>query len=228
MAEGRNTTDGPSGNATIDLRQLADLVRAGNEERATELARVAERLVKTFAGEFMHRSGTGDIEIVATRLADTLAERLDQRSGMSQENERRIRAYQWLRGTLAGPVDDEASTVDNGVVVSVKPPSARVGDTITILLRRAGRAAQVEFAAEGDAETVTATPTSTSRDRADLASPGVSELVRVVVPEGAISGPLTVVTDTGVPTSAFDFVVTTADPFTSPEDFFRAPTVGRR
>lgn len=169
---------------TIDMDQILEFIRLGNERRSDEITLMAERLAQTVA-EQLGQSGRG--------------ERLD---------EGRIRAYDVTRRQLAGPSDDEADTLGIGTIVSVSPHVVRVGLPCLVLLRNTGRAVQAAFA--GRDGTVTTNVGDPRRDEGAGVAARSYELVTVTVPEGALTGPITIITDTGDITSSFDVPVAEA------------------
>jgi hypothetical protein len=186
--------------ATIDVDQILEFIRLGNERRSDEIALMAER------------------------LAQTLAEQIGEAQGREERlDEGRIRAYDITRRQLAGPFDDEAGGLGAGAIVSVTPPTLSVGSACSVLLRDAGRAVEVAFAS--DDGTVAVRVTDTSRGAGTGIAARSYELVTVEVPAGAITGPITVVTDAGILTSTFDAVVA-AEAVTdhlADEDFMAPP-----
>jgi hypothetical protein len=185
---------------TIDMDQILELLRLDNERRSDEIALMAEHLAQTLAEQLGEGQGRG--------------ERLD---------EGRIRAYDVTRRQLAGPFDDEAGILGAGAIVSVNPPTLYVGAQCTVLLRDAGRAVEVAFtSADG---TVPVRVTDTSRDAGKGIAARSYELVTVKVPAGAITGPITVVTDAGILTSTFEVLVAAeASAYDLPDEVFMART----
>jgi hypothetical protein len=183
---------------TIDMDQILELLRLNNERRSDEIALMAER------------------------LAQTLAEQLGEGLGRGEPlDEGRIRAYDITRRQLAGPFDDEAGILGAGAIVSVNPPTLYVDAACKVMLRDAGRAVEVAFAsADG---TVPVRVTDASRDAGRGIGTRSYELVTVKVPEGAITGPITVVTDAGILTSTFEVLVAAEAPaYDLPEEIFMA------
>jgi hypothetical protein len=197
---------GKPSSTTIDMDQILELLRLDNERRSDEITLMAERLAQTLAEQLGEGQGRG--------------ERLD---------EGRIRAYDVTRRQLAGPFDDEAGILGAGAIVSVNPHTLYVGARCTVLLRDAGRAVEVAFtSADG---TVPVRVTDTSRDAGKGIGARSYELVTVKVPAGAITGPITVVTDAGILTSTFDVLVAAESAaYDLPEEVFMAvpPRRGER
>ena len=198
---------GKPSSTTIDMDQILELLRLDNERRSDEITLMAERLAQTLAEQhFGEGQGRG--------------ERLD---------EGRIHAYDVTRRQLAGPFDDEAGILGVGAIVSVNPPTLYVGARCTVLLRDAGRAVEVAFtSADG---TVLVRVTDTSRDAGKGIGARSYELVTVKVPAGAITGPITVVTDAGILTSTFEVLVAAESAaYYLPEEVFMAvsPRRGER
>jgi hypothetical protein len=191
--------------ATIDMDQILEFIREGNERRSEEIALMAERLAQTLAEQLGESQGRG--------------ERLD---------EGRIRAYDVTRRQLAGPSDDEADTLGAGAIVSVTPHTLHAGATCRVMLRDAGQAVEVAFASNDG--TVVARVADTSHDAGTGTAARSHELVSVSVPEGAITGPITVVTDAGILTSTFDVLVAEAAIGELAEEVFMAlpPRRGER
>jgi hypothetical protein len=142
------------------------------------------------------------------RLNEALVQGLAERNtGLRDVEIQLIRDYEVIRRQLAGPSDDEATTLPSARIVSVNPPAAMVGDEIAIHLRNAGNPTRVAFAAE-NGTLVEVTPAASASGAAGLAGRGARDrAVRVTVPDGAVTGRITVITDRGDPTSAFDFYV---------------------
>ena len=145
------------------------------------------------------------------RLNTVLVTGLSERAtGLRDVEVRLIRDYETIRRQLAGPADDEASALPSARIVSINPPAAMEGDQVAIHLRNAGRPTRVAFAAEGGLAEVTPAPDHITTGSAGKQPRDV--VVKVEVPKGAVTGPVTVVTDRGDPTSTFDFEVR-ADPY---------------
>jgi hypothetical protein len=144
------------------------------------------------------------------RLTSTLATGLAERNGLRDSEVQLIREYDITRRQLAGPADDEANTVSPARIVSINPPAGKVGDVVDIHLRNAGPATRVGFTG-ADGGTVSQTPEPDARSATTTSGPtdrrARDQLVRCKVPAGAVTGPVTVITDRGDPTSTFDFVV---------------------
>src|SRR5262249_38595322 len=82
------------------------------------------------------------------RLNAPLVTGLTQRTpGLRDVEVQLIRDYEVIRRQLAGPADDEASTLPSARIVSINPPAGKVGDEVCIHLRNAGRPTRVAFAA---------------------------------------------------------------------------------
>ena len=145
------------------------------------------------------------------RLNEALVQGLAERNtGLRDVEIQLIRDYEVIRRQLAGPSDDEATTLPSARIVSIYPPAAMAGEEIAIHLRNAGNPTRVAFAAE-DGTLVEVTPPAPARGTTGLAGRGARDIiVRVTVPDGAVTGRITVITDRGDPTSAFDFVVLTS------------------
>jgi hypothetical protein len=201
---GKSARNKPS-STTIDMDQILELLRLDNDRRSDEITLMAER------------------------LAQTLAEQLGEGHRGERLDEGRIRAYDVTRRQLAGPFDDEAGILGAGAIVSVNPPTLYVGARCTVLLRDAGLAVEVAFtSADG---TVPVRVTDTSRDAGKGIAARSHELVKVHVPAGAITGPITVTTDTGILTSTFEvLVVAESAAYDLPEEVFMAlpPRRGER
>lgn len=202
---GKSARHKPS-STTIDMDQILELLRLDNDRRSDEITLMAERLAQTLAEQLGEGQGRG--------------ERLD---------EGRIRAYDVTRRQLAGPFDDEAGILGAGAIVSVNPPTLHVGARCSVLLRDAGQAVEVAFtSADG---TVLVRVTDTSRDAGKGIAARSHELVKVSVPAGAITGPITVTTDAGILTSTFEvLVVAESAAYDLPEEVFMAlpPRRGER
>lgn len=184
--------------ASIDMDQILEFIRLGNERRSDEITLIAERLALTLAKQLGESQGRG--------------ERLD---------EGRIRAYDTTRRQLAGPFDDEANTLGAGAIVSVTPHTLHVGGPCRVMLRDAGQAVEVAFTS--DDGTVAVRVADTTGDAGTGTAPRTYQLVSVDVPEGAVTGPITVVTDAGILTSAFDVLVAAEAPaYHLPDEVFIA------
>src|SRR2546430_415435 len=151
MPDSKPPTEPPSNTATVNLRELVELIRAGDGQRSS------------------------DVMILADRLADSLAERLQPVGRLSPLDEQHIRDYEVVRRQLAGPFDDEADIVGTGRIVSIRPAPVAPGQQITILLRNTGPALRVVFASDPDTVAVTVTPD------ASRASPAVGKAADEVV-----------------------------------------------
>jgi hypothetical protein len=178
---GKSARRNPS-SATIDMDQILDLLRLDNERRSSEIALMAERLALTLAKQLGGGQGSGDLLDVG-----------------------RIRDYELTRRKLAGPFDDEAVPLGAGAIVSVTPSTLHVGRECRVLLRGAGQAAEVAFASDGGTLTVRVSDEGRHAGKGTAAS--AYQLVVVNVPPGAITGPISVVTETGTLTSTFDVPV---------------------
>jgi len=184
--------------ASIDMDQILEFIRLGNERRSEEITLMAERLAQTLAKQFGESQGRG--------------ERLD---------EGRIRSYDVTRRQLAGPFDDEANTLGAGAIVSVTPHILHVGGPCRVMLRDAGQAVEVAFTS--DDGTVAVRVADTASDARTGTAARCHQLVSADVPEGAITGPITVVTDAGILTSAFDVLVAAEAPaYSIPDEVFVA------
>src|SRR2546429_7134208 len=124
------------------------------------------------------------------RLNEALVQGLAERhTGLRDVEIQLIRDYEVIRRQLAGPSDDEATTLPSARIVSVYPPAAMAGDVIAIHLRNAGNPTRVAFAAE-DGSLVEVTPPAPARGRTGLAGRGARDIiVRVTVPVRAVAGP---------------------------------------
>ncbi|WP_250279707.1 hypothetical protein [Frankia sp. Cppng1_Ct_nod] len=179
-----------SGSAIIDMDQILEFIRLGNERRSE------------------------DITVMAERVAMMLAEQLGQVGGRGERlDEGLIRAYAITRRQLAGPNDDEADSLSVGTIVSVTPHTPRVGRTCQVLLRNAGRPVRVDFAGQADVVESKAVESKVtawqSHDREGVVARSYG-LATVTVPEGAISGKISAVTESGILTSDFDVRVAAA------------------
>lgn len=184
--------------ASIDMDQILEFIRLGNERRSEEITLMAESLAQTLAKQLGDSQGRG--------------ERLD---------EGRIRSYDVTRRQLAGPFDDEANTLGAGAIVSVTPHILHVGGPCRVLLRDAGQAVEVAFTS--DDGTVAVRVAGTTGDAGTGTAARSHQIVSVDVPEGAVIGPITVVTDAGILTSAFDVLVAAEAPaYQLPDDVFIA------
>jgi hypothetical protein len=168
---------------SIDMDQILEFIRLSNERRSDEITLMAEHLAQNLAEQLSESRGRG--------------ERLD---------EERIRNYDVTRRQLAGPSDDEADTLGAGVIVRVAPNTLHVGRACDLLLRDAGQAVEVAFAS-ADGTIVVKVDTSYVAGTGTLARSHHLEYISVTVPKGAITGPITVVTDTGILTTTFDVQV---------------------
>jgi hypothetical protein len=162
-----------------------------------------------------------DTERTITRMADLLADALIRRLNQSRPEPvtvvgltpRLVRDYQATRQTLAGPDDDEADVVGTGIIVEVVPQPASVGADVRIRLSASARPQRAFFSAV-DGGIVAAKPSQSAKDveEGDLRDSGYDDggylggkyydLV-VEVPDGAITGPITVSTDDQPLTSIF-------------------------
>jgi len=173
--------------ASIDMDQILEFIRLDNERRSEEITLMAERLAQTLAKQLGESQGRG--------------ERLD---------EGRIRSYDVTRRQLAGPFDDEANTLGEGAIVSVTPHILHVGGPCRVLLRDAGQAVEVAFTS--DDGTVAVRVADTTGDAGTGTAARSHQLVSVDVHEKAVTGSITLVTDAGILTSAFDVLVAAEAP----------------
>lgn len=107
------------------------------------------------------------------------------------------REYALARQKLSGP--EEGFSLDTTRIRSIVPEAAPIGAEIAIALDNAGTVTAVGFAGPGDA-TVVAVPEPSS----------TNQVVKVKVPKGAVSGPISVETERGDPLSAGSFIVSAA------------------
>ena len=90
------------------------------------------------------------------------------------------------------------------------PHILHVGGPCRVLLRDAGQAVEVAFTS--DDGTVAVRVADTTGDAGTGTAARSHQLVSVDVPEKAVTGPITVVTDAGILTSAFDVLVAAEAP----------------
>ena len=160
--------------ATVLAERLADQPRVLREE----IVVVADRMA-------------GAQEHTMARLARGLERLSQQPSALDDQSKNLIRDYTILREELAGPA--EGSVLRRATIRGIVPPAAEVGERIAILTENAGEAERVAFAKDGGG-TVDTNPDSTNPTESVLASGVMSgEVVWATVPEGAVSGPITVV-----------------------------------
>ena len=149
----------------------------------------------------------GDVRAVAEALAQALADQLGQITVRQDPLDMaRIRAYEITRRQLAGPSDDEADVIGIGSVVRVQVCGrangpVRVGGVLEVTVRHAARVDEVVFAGADGADVAT-------QEFDVVAGVRPTDLtVTVTVPEGAVTGPLTAVTDVGDLTFGKDVVI---------------------
>jgi hypothetical protein len=120
-----------------------------------------------------------------------------------------IRDYSELRSHLGG-AQDVGVTVQ-ARIRAILPPRVRVGDEITILVENAGVPTSVAFAAP-DGGTVRDAQIERVAGGDQRGTTPPVQVIRVRVPGGAITGPVTVVTDQGEPTSVKPLFIDTSRP----------------
>jgi hypothetical protein len=165
----------------------------------SELARPAEPLPAATV------NWPRNLEMVAEQLAQALADQLGQivaRRGPLDEA--RIQAYEITRRQLAGPSDDEADTLSLASIVSVYPTPVTVGTTMTVTVRNAGQVDEIVFASsDGTVATKDFTQLGRRQNSHDT-----DQSVAVLVPQEAITGPLSAVTNAGILTFRKNIYIT--------------------
>jgi hypothetical protein len=162
--------------ATVLAERLADQPKVLREEFFV----VADRMAEAHGN-------------AVDRLAVGISERLAQQQPAALGNQAKnlIRDYTILREELSGPA--EGSVLRLATIRGFSPAAAEVGALIVILTENALEAERIAFAKDGGG-TVATNPESTNATEFILRG-GVmkGEAVVVRVPEGAVTGPVTVV-----------------------------------
>ena len=187
----------PSNGSTSDQDKvpLHTLVEVINAQRQTvnELTQGLQIALR----ELQDARGDGGRQ--TAQVAEMLASRLRHGANpLTRAARDQIRDYSELRSHLGGPQD--VGVMVQARIQAILPPHAPIGDPIQIFLENAGTPTSVAFAApNGGAVRTAEIKPGSSQDSKGNAVPAQS--IYVNVPVGAITGPITVVTDQGEPTS---------------------------
>jgi hypothetical protein len=175
----------------IESDRLRWLVEAQGAAYVQGMEVMADKLATVLAERLAEQPKVLREEIFV--VADRISERLAQQQPAALDNQARnlIRDYTILREELSGPA--EGSILRRATIRSIVPSAEEVGARIAILTENAAEAVRVAFARDGGG-TVDTNPDSTNPTESLVAGGVMSgEAVWVTVPEGAVTGPVTVV-----------------------------------
>jgi hypothetical protein len=161
-----------------------------------------DKMLQWFVKELQETRGNALQLQQVTRVTEALATQLRQGAAttLTDAAKDEIRKYSILRSRLGGQQNTGAMT--QARIRAIFPPKARIGDLIEILLENAGVPATVAFTGPDGGVVLTNQIIPVRKGRLP------NHVIAVEVPAGAMTGPVTVVTDQGEPTSTTrDFFV---------------------